>query len=54
MNKYVSPTIKIEEIEAADLITASRTETVGYEVKSLEGVDTGDEKTAVFDASKWF
>ena len=49
MNKYVSPTIEYVEIDTADVVMAST-----YQVKSLEGVDTGDEKTAVFDAAKWF
>lgn len=49
MNKYVSPTIEYVEIDTADVVMASK-----FQVKSLEGVDTGDEKTAVFDAAKWF
>ena len=50
MNKYICPTIQVEEIEATDIILASD----GYEVKALEGVDTGDDKTAVINASRWF
>ena len=55
MNKYISPAIKIEEIEAADVILASSdVNTAGYEVKSLDGIDTGDDKSAVFSALRWF
>lgn len=50
MNKYICPTIQFEEIEAEDIILASS----GYEVKALEGVDTGDDKTAVINAARWF
>ena len=49
MTNYVSPTIEYVEVNTADVILAS-----GYRLKALEGVDTGDEKTAVFDASRWF
>lgn len=49
MNKYVSPTIEYVEIETADVITAS-----GYEVKALEGIDVGDDMSAIFSASRWF
>jgi hypothetical protein len=48
MNKYVSPTIEYVEVDTADVVMAS-----GYQIKALEGVDTGDEKTAVFDISRW-
>lgn len=49
MNKYVSPKIEYVEITTADVITAS-----GYKVEALEGVDTGDDKSAIFDVSRWF
>jgi len=47
--KYIAPTIEIEYIEADDVILSS-----GYEIAALEGVDTGDEKSAVFNVSRWF
>ena len=50
MNKYFSPTIQIEETEGNDIILTS----TGYEVKTLEGVDTGNDKSAVINASRWF
>ena len=48
--KYITPTIAIEDINAEDVILASG----GYKVMALEGVDTGDDKSAVFNASHWF
>ena len=51
MNKYIAPTIKIEEIDAFDIVLASNG---GYEVKALKGVDKNDETSAVFDVSLWF
>lgn len=50
MNKYITPKIEIEAIEASDVILASS----GYEVKALEGVDTGDDKSVVFSVFRWF
>ena len=49
MTKYVSPTIEYVEVNTADVVLAS-----GYQLKALEGVDTGDDKSAVFNASRWF
>ena len=49
MNKYVSPIIEYVEVDTADVIMTS-----GYQLKALEGVDTGDEKSAVFNVSHWF
>ena len=49
--KYLTPTIEVESIEATDVILASGK---GYEITALEGVDTGDSKSAVFDISSWF
>lgn len=50
MNKeYFAPTIEVEIIEASDVILAS-----GYTIEALEGVDTGDDVSAVFDVNRWF
>ena len=54
MNKYFSPTIQIETIKSTDILLESGTAAPVVEVKALEGVDTGDSKTAVFDASRFF
>ncbi len=51
MTKYFSPKIEIELFETLDIVLDSP---VGVEIKALEGVDTGDSKTAVFDASHFF
>ncbi|MBO5262107.1 MAG: hypothetical protein J6B45_03575 [Clostridia bacterium] len=48
--KYVAPIIEIESIEVTDIILTSGN---GYEVTALEGVDTGDDKSAVFNVSRW-
>lgn len=48
-NKYITPEIKIEDVELCDVIMAS-----GYEITQLEGIDTGDDKSAVFSAGRWF
>lgn len=56
MNKYFSPAIQIEKVETADIILASQNvnETVtGYTIKPLEDIDTGNDKSAVFDVSRW-
>lgn len=51
MNKeYITPKIEIESIESTDVILASG----GYELTALEGVDTGDAKSAVFNVRHWF
>lgn len=47
--KYISPTIEIADVEITDVILAS-----GYEITQLEGVDTGDDKSAVFSVGRWF
>lgn len=49
MNKYVTPEAEIEKIESADVITVSG----GVSLEALEGVDTEDSKSAVFNASFW-
>ena len=49
MIKYISPEIKIEQIEANDVILASN----AVSIVALEGVDDGDSKTAIFNASHW-
>ncbi len=49
MNKYITPTIEIEEIQCTDVITASGGVTIG----ELEGVDNGNSKSAIFSASHW-
>ena len=54
MNKYFSPTIQIEEVKSTDILLASGEVAPVVEVKALEGVDTGDSKTAIFDASRFF
>ena len=51
MTKYFSPKIEIEQFETHDVMLNSP---VGVEITALEGVDTGDSKTAVFDASHFF
>lgn len=50
MSKYISPIIKFEEIESADVITVSG----GVSISALEGVDSGDSKSAIFNAGFWF
>ena len=47
--KYISPTIEIASVEINDVILAS-----GYEITQLEGVDIGDDRSAVFSAGSWF
>ena len=49
MKEYVSPTIKIEELESADVLLASG----GVKVDELEGYDTEGSKSAIFDALYW-
>ena len=49
MIKYISPEIKIEQIEANDIILASN----AVSIVALEGVDENGSKTAIFDASHW-
>lgn len=49
MNKYIKPTIEISIIEVVDVIAASS----GVTVTALGGVDTGDSKSAVFNAGYW-
>ncbi|MBO5379078.1 MAG: hypothetical protein J6A90_02000 [Clostridia bacterium] len=48
--KYISPTIEIADVEITDVILASG----AYEITQLEGVDTGDDKSAVFSVGRWF
>ena len=48
--KYIKPTIEYTNLEAADIIMASRP-AVTYE--ALEGYDEGDSKSAVFNADFW-
>ncbi|MBQ4509359.1 MAG: hypothetical protein II984_01430 [Clostridia bacterium] len=50
MNKYFAPTIEIQKIHSADVITASGGVTIG----ELKGFDNGESKTAIFDAGFWF
>lgn len=50
MNKYISPEIEILQIEVEDVIAASGAVTV----EALEGVDSGESKSAVFNALFWF
>lgn len=50
MNKYITPIIELTEIEVADVITSSS----GVEITALEGVDSGDTKSAVFNVNFWF
>ena len=49
MNKYVSPEIEIQNLHSADVITSSGGVTYGQ----LEGVDTEDSKSAIFNVSFW-
>ena len=48
--KYISPVIKIESVKADDVILASGS----YQVAALEGVDQGEDKSAIFSVSHWF
>ena len=48
--KYISPTIEIADVEITDVILVSG----AYEITQLEGVDTGDDKSAVFSAGRCF
>lgn len=50
MNKYIAPEMEIAQIEAEDVITASG----GVVIEALEGVDSGDSKSAIFSARFWF
>lgn len=47
MNKYITPTIEYNIIESADVITTSG----GVKIGTLEGVDTEDSVSAIFDAN---
>lgn len=49
MNKYITPTIEVYEVESTDVITISG----NVEYKALEGIDKEDERSAIFDASFW-
>ena len=49
MEKYTSPTIEIAECHTKDVISSSA---ISY--APLEGVDKGDDKSAIFNASFWF
>lgn len=49
MEKYTSPTIEIVQCEASDVISSSSA--VSY--APLEGVDKGDDKSAIFSADFW-
>lgn len=49
MNKYISPTIEIQNLHSADVITSSGAVTYGQ----LEGVDTEDSKSAIFSVNFW-
>lgn len=51
MNKYISPKIEIERIEVEDVITASGS---GVTIAALEGVDSEESKSAIFNALFWF
>lgn len=54
MNKYISPIVEIENFETVDIVLASDTvANAGYTIKPLEGVDTGDDKSAVVDIQRW-
>ena len=49
MKKYITPKIEAEQISVTDIIATSE----GVTIEALEGVDSGDSKTAVFDANRW-
>lgn len=49
MNKYITPTIEIKEIESDDVITTSG----GVSIDRLDGIDTEDSKSAIFNPSFW-
>jgi hypothetical protein len=51
MNKYVAPTIQVVNVKADDIILTSG---VSVSIKPLEGVDKGDDKSAIFNADFWF
>lgn len=49
MNKYISPTIEIQNLHSADVITSSGGVTYGQ----LDGVDDENSKSAIFNVSFW-
>ena len=49
MNKYIAPEMEKVKIEVEDILTAS-----GVTIQPLEGVDSGDSKSAVFSVMHWF
>lgn len=51
MKKYITPTIEIVETKTNDIMSASSPQAVYY--GQLEGVDTEDSTSAVFDVNYW-
>ena len=51
MNKYISPKIEISKIEVEDVIATSGS---GVTIAALNGVDSEDSKSAIFNALFWF
>ena len=49
MNKYISPTIEIQKLHSADVITLSAL----FQIGKLEGVDDEESKTAIYNAGNW-
>ena len=52
MKKYITPSIEVVELESIDIITTS-TQGNAVTYAPLEGVDTEDGRSAIFDASFW-
>ena len=49
MNKYITPTIEIEKLNAEDIMVAS-----GFSIARLVGVDNEGESSAIINVSQFF
>ena len=52
MKKYISPKIEISELDSESIMAVSGMEAVTF--TQLEGVDTEDSKSAIFNVNNWF
>ena len=52
MKKYISPKIEFSELDSESIMAVSGEEAVSY--SQLEGVDTEDSKSAIFNVNNWF
>ena len=52
MKKYISPKIEFSELDSESIMAVSGMEAVSY--SQLEGVDTEDSKSAIFNVNNWF